>query len=60
MREWYASESPNLKSALEQPDIVTSKPNKEHTASRIAGNYLQLLVPSMLHLFPSFVVPIKA
>lgn len=40
-------ESPNLKSALAQPDIVTSKINKERAAGRIVG-----------HLFHSFVVPL--
>ena len=35
----YSFESPNLKSALEQPKIVVSKLNKEREAGRIVGPF---------------------
>ena len=39
MSERHAFESPNLKSALEQPQIVVSKLNKERDAGRIVGPF---------------------
>ena len=45
--ERHSFESPNLKSALEQPHIIISKPNKEREAGRIAG-------PFALPPFPNF------
>lgn len=39
MGERHAFESPNLKSALEQPQIVVSKLNKERDAGRIVGPF---------------------
>ena len=47
MGERHTFESPNLKSALEQPQIVVSKLNKERDAGRIVGPF------SEFSLFPA-------
>ena len=44
--ERRAFESPNLKSALEQPRIVDSKLNKERDADRIVGPFHELSFPN--------------
>ena len=46
MGERRPFESPNLKSAREQPHIVNAKLNKELTAGRIAGPFLSAHFPN--------------
>lgn len=56
--ERHSFESPNLKSALEQPQIVISKINKEREAGRIAGPFALPPFPK-LRCSPLGIVPKK-
>ena len=58
MGERCAFESPNLKSALSQPDIVTSKINKERAAGRIVGPFNSPPFP-LFRCSPLGIVPKK-
>ena len=51
-------ESPNLKSALQNPDLVMSKLQKEITAGRIAGPFTRPPFPEF-HSSPIHIVPKK-
>ena len=56
--ERHAFESPNLKSALAQPDIVTSKINNERAAGRIVGPFNSPPFP-LFRCSPLGIVPKK-
>lgn len=56
--ERFSSQSPNLKSALDQPAVTTAKLHKECNAGRIVGPFT---APPFLnfHCFPLGIVPKK-